>query len=61
MSTETSAPEYKETDRRMAGQPGIPAAQARQAVMGHNVRYVLGFSIAAVVIAFAIVYLFYFV
>jgi hypothetical protein len=45
----------------MAGQPGIPAAQARQAVMGHNVRYVLGFSIAAVVTAFAIVYLFYFV
>ena len=61
MTTETRAPEYKEADRRAAGQPGIPATQARQAVTGHNVRYVLGFSIAAVVIAFAIVYLVYFV
>ena len=61
MTTETRAPEYKEADRQMAGQPGIPAAEARQAVMGHNVRYVLGFGIAAVVIAFAIVYLVYFV
>jgi hypothetical protein len=61
MSTETRAPEYKEAERRVAGQPGIPAAEARQAVVGHNVRYVLGFSIAAVVIAFAIVYLVYFI
>jgi hypothetical protein len=30
--------------------PVIPARQARQAVTGHNVRLVLGFSMAAVVI-----------
>jgi hypothetical protein len=31
--------------------------EARQGVTGHNVRYVLGFSIAGVVIVFAIGYL----
>lgn len=60
MNMETRAPEYKEGDRRVAGQPGIPAQRARQAVMGHNVRYVLGFSIAAVVLAFVVVYIAYF-
>jgi hypothetical protein len=32
---------------------------ARQGVTGHNVRYVLGWGIAGIVIAFAIVYLAY--
>jgi hypothetical protein len=40
--------------------PVIPARQARQGVTGHNVRFVLGLSIAAVVIAFAIIYILYF-
>ena len=31
--------------------------EARQGVTGHNVRYVLGFSLAGVVIVFAIAYL----
>jgi hypothetical protein len=62
--TETRAPEYKEADRRAARQstaqqPVVPTARARQGVTGHNVRYVLGFGIAAVVIAFAIVYIVY--
>ena len=34
--------------------------RARQGVTGHNVRYVLGFGLAAVVIAFVAVYLAYF-
>jgi hypothetical protein len=38
----------------------IPARQARQGVTGHNVRFVLGFSIAAVVIVFAIIWFVYF-
>lgn len=42
------------------GRPVIPARQARQAVTGHNVRLVLGVSIAAVIIAFAIIWLLYF-
>jgi hypothetical protein len=38
----------------------IPARQARQGVTGHNVRFVLGFSIAAVVIVFAIIWFIFF-
>ena len=34
--------------------------RARQGVTGHHVRYVLGFGLAAVVIAFAVIYLVYF-
>ena len=60
MNTETRAPEYKEADRRVAGQPVVPAQRARQGVIGHNVRYVLGFGLAAIVIAFIIVYVIYF-
>ena len=40
--------------------PVVPARQARQGVTGHNVRFVLGFSIAAVVIVFAIIWIAYF-
>jgi hypothetical protein len=40
--------------------PVIPARQARQGVIGHNVRFVLGFSLAAVVIVFAVIWLVYF-
>jgi hypothetical protein len=32
--------------------------RARQGVTGHNVRYVLGFGIAAVIVAFIVVYLY---
>jgi hypothetical protein len=40
--------------------PVVAARQARQGVTGHNVRYVLGFSIAAVIIVFGIIWLTYF-
>jgi hypothetical protein len=59
MMTDTRAPEYKEADRQTEQQV-VPAPRARQGVTGHNVRYVLGFGIAAVVAAFVIVYLIYF-
>ena len=38
----------------------VPTQEARQGVTGHNVRYVLAFGLAAVIIAFAIVYVVYF-
>jgi hypothetical protein len=65
MSRDAQAPEYKEADRRVpprpaASPPVVPAPRARQAVTGHNVRYVLGFGLAAIIIAFIIVYLLYF-
>lgn len=59
MSPDTRAPEYKEADRATAHEPVIPAQRARQGVTGHNVRYVLGFGMAAVVVAFVVVYLVY--
>lgn len=38
-------------------QPIVKSADnAREAVIGHNVRYVLGFGLAGVVVAFAVVY-----
>lgn len=59
MSMDRRAPEYKEADRRTANEPGVPTPRARAGVTGHNARYVLGFGIAAVVVAFVIVYLVY--
>jgi hypothetical protein len=38
----------------------LPARNARQGVTGHNVRYVLGFGLAAVIVAFVIIYLLFF-
>ena len=38
----------------------LPAQNARQGATGHNVRYVLGFGLAAVIIAFAVIYSIYF-
>lgn len=40
--------------------PVLEKTEARQGVTGHNVRYVLGFGLAAVIIAFAAIYIFYF-
>jgi hypothetical protein len=36
------------------------AVEAREGVTGHNVRYVLGIGLAAIVIAFAVIYAVYF-
>jgi hypothetical protein len=38
----------------------LPPTDARQGVMLGHMRYVLGFGLALVVIAFAIIYFFYF-
>ena len=59
MNADKRAPEYKETERATAPDV-IPASEARQGVTGHNVRYVLSYGIAAVVVAFVIVYLVFF-
>ena len=59
MSPDSQAPEYREADQR-APQTAVPTPQARQGVTGHNVRYVLGFGLLAVIVAFVIVYLIFF-
>jgi hypothetical protein len=38
----------------------VPAQEARQGVTGQNVRYVLGWGLAAVIVAFGIIYFIYF-
>ena len=38
----------------------VSTEQARQGVTGHNVRYVLGIGMAAVIVAFAVLYALYF-
>jgi hypothetical protein len=38
----------------------VSTREARQGVTGHNVRYVLGFSLAALIIAFGIIWLIFF-
>ena len=48
------APEYKEADRQ-TGPNQVSTPRARAGVTGHNVRYVLGFGLIAVIIAFVIV------
>jgi hypothetical protein len=63
------APEYREADWRStqarheaaaapnSGRPVVEnAIEARQGVTGHGVRYVLMISLAAVVLAFALIY-----
>jgi hypothetical protein len=40
--------------------PVLSKVEARQGVTGHNVRYVLWFGLAAVIVAFAAIYFFYF-
>lgn len=40
--------------------PVKSTTEARQGVTGHNVRYVLGVGVLAIIIAFAVVYGYYF-
>jgi hypothetical protein len=60
MSPDPRAPEYKEADRNTAPSATIPAPRARQGVTGHNVRYVLGFGLVGIIVAFLVVYLIFF-
>jgi len=58
----TRAPEYEEADRKTAPQAIRATNRAARAPRlagrhGHNVRYVLGFSLAAILVAFLAVYL----
>ena len=46
--------------RQTVHSPVISAQDAREGVVGHNARYVLGFGLAAIVIVFVAVYLAYF-
>jgi hypothetical protein len=49
------------TQNRPEQPPVLSKVEARQGVTGQNVRYVLWFGLAGVVVAFATIYLVYFV
>jgi len=63
MNTDEPRSQQRELDGRTDASPGRPvktATEARQGVTGHNVRYVLGFGVLAIIVAFAVVYGYYF-
>jgi hypothetical protein len=49
-----------QSDSTTEHRPVVSKTEARQGVTGHNVRYVLGIGLAAVIIAFAVIYGVYF-
>lgn len=53
-------PQQDEWSERETVHPVVSAEDARDAAVGHNARYVLGFALAAVVIVFIAVYVAYF-
>ena len=55
--TEKNAMSFSEGPQQ---RPIIPGQRARQGVTGHNVRYVLGFALAAVIVVFGVIWLIYF-
>jgi hypothetical protein len=48
------------SERQTVHSPVVSAEDAREGAVGHNVRYVLGFGVVAIVIAFIVVYAVYF-
>ncbi|MFM9843818.1 MAG: hypothetical protein ACKVOI_12685 [Dongiaceae bacterium] len=63
MTPDTRAPEYEDEPappRRNPESPMLNETEARQALPLGHMRYVLGVSLALVIIAFAVIYLTYF-
>jgi hypothetical protein len=62
MSTGEPRNRQRESDVNVSAgdAPVRSTTQARQGVTGHNVRYVLGFGVLATIVAFAVVYGYYF-
>jgi hypothetical protein len=58
-NTQTTEPRMRNTG---GVEPGavLPKDEARQGVTGHNVRYVLGIGLVAIVAAFGAIYFYYF-
>jgi hypothetical protein len=48
------------SERETVHSPVVSAEDAREGAVGQNVRYVLGFGVLAIIIAFVVVYAVYF-
>lgn len=57
-----TSPDSRVVEPRSTAEPQrvVPTTRARQGVTGHNVRYVLGFGLFGIVVAFGVIYLIYF-
>lgn len=60
LQRENPVPRPERPERETVHAPVLPAESARQGATGHNVRYVLGFGMVAIIAAFFIIYLIYF-
>ena len=61
LQQEKPAPQSDQwSERETVHTPVLPAQDARQGATGQNVRYVLGFGMVAIVVAFFAIYLAYF-
>jgi hypothetical protein len=60
MSSPQDRTAFGQRDLQSEQRTVVPTQQARQGVTGHNVRYVLGIGLAAVIVAFAVLYAIYF-
>jgi hypothetical protein len=59
----SSTPDYPATNKRETADTErevVPTTRARQAVTGHNVRYVLGFGLLGIIVVFAVIWFSYF-
>jgi hypothetical protein len=55
------SPQHPEwSEQETVHSPVLPKDEARQGVTGHNVRYVLGVGLLAIVVVFFVIYLVYF-
>jgi hypothetical protein len=50
--TDQRSPEYKEADQKAAPRDGLSSVRARQGVGEHNARYILGYGLVAIIVAF---------
>jgi hypothetical protein len=60
MSTPQDRTEFGQRHLQSGQRTIVTSQQARQGLTGHNVRYVLGIGVAAVIVAFAVLYAIYF-
>ena len=60
MSSPQDRTEFGQRHLQSGQRTVVTSQQARQGVTGHNVRYVLGIGIAAVIVAFVVLYAVYF-
>jgi hypothetical protein len=60
MSSSHDSRTFDQRDPPNEQRPVVPATRARQGVTGHNVRYVLGFGVVGVIVAFVVIWLIYF-